>query len=115
MAFQIKRVQDDPDPGDGYRILVDRLWPRGVSKERAALGEWAKDAAPSTGLRQWFHQHTGEFAEFTRRYRAELDANPEAVAALRRTEHERGTVTLLYSVRDTVHNHALVLADYLGS
>jgi uncharacterized protein YeaO (DUF488 family) len=115
MAFQVKRVHDDAEPADGFRILVDRLWPRGISKERAALDEWAKDAAPSTGLRQWFHANPDEFPEFSRRYRAELDANPEAVAALRRRVTDHGTVTLLHSVRDTTDNHARVLAEYASS
>ena len=114
MAFRVKRIHDDPDPADGFRVLVDRLWPRGISKDRAALDLWAKDAAPSTELRTWFHAHTGEFAEFADRYRAELDANPQAVAQLRELAADHPTVTLLYSVRDATNNHARVLADYLG-
>ncbi len=115
MAYRVKRVYDDAESTDGYRVLVDRLWPRGVTKERAALAEWAKDAAPSTELRQWFHQHPGEFTEFSRRYRAELDANPQAVAPLRQLASEHGTITLLHSVREDTDNHARLLADYLGS
>ena len=115
MAFLVKRIHEPADPADGYRVLVDRVWPRGVSKEHAALDEWAKDAAPSTALRQWFHRNSGAFTEFSLRYRAELDANPEAVAALRRCDSEHGTVTLLHGVRDTTDNHARVLAEYLSS
>jgi len=114
VVFRIKRVHDTPVPADGYRVLVDRLWPRGVSKERAALDHWAKDVAPSTELRTWFHAHLDRFPEFAARYRAELDAAPDAVAALRELGRTRPVVTLLYSVRDTEQNHARVLADYLA-
>jgi uncharacterized protein YeaO (DUF488 family) len=113
MVYLVKRVYDDPDPTDGYRVLVDRLWPRGVTKERAALDLWAKDAAPSTELRQWFHAHPDEFAEFARRYRAELGDGP-AVARLRELGREHPTVTLLFSVRDAIDNHARVLAEHLN-
>lgn len=113
MVYLVKRVYDDPAPADGYRVLVDRLWPRGVTKERAALDLWAKDAAPSTELRQWFHAHPDQFAEFARRYRAELDANP-AAGQLRDLAREHPTVTLLHSVRDAEQNHARVLADHLA-
>ncbi|GAA2632751.1 DUF488 domain-containing protein [Paractinoplanes durhamensis] len=108
-TYRTKRVYDEPSPGDGRRILVDRLWPRGVTKERAHLDAWAKDVAPSTELRTWFHAHTDQFDEFARRYRAELSANP-AVAELR---EPADTVTLLYSVRDPQLNHARILADFL--
>src|SRR4051794_38529048 len=107
MAYRIKRVHDDPSPEDGYRVLVDRLWPRGVSKERAALDQWLKDVAPSTGLRQWYHSGAGDFDAFAERYRAELAASP-AVEDLRRIGREHPAVTLLYSVRDPEHNHAAV-------
>lgn len=112
MAFRVKRVYDDPSPDDGFRVLVDRLWPRGVTKERAALDLWAKDVAPSKDLHTWFRGHLGEFDEFEARYRAELDANPEAVDRLRDLAP---VVTLLYSARDHDHdkNNAAVLADYL--
>jgi len=113
MVYLVKRVYDDPAPSDGYRVLVDRLWPRGVTKERAALDLWAKEAAPSTELRRWFHAHPDQFAEFARRYRAELDANP-AAGQLRELAREYPTVTLLYSVRDPANNHARVLADHLA-
>jgi uncharacterized protein YeaO (DUF488 family) len=110
VAFRVKRVYDEPSPDDGYRVLVDRLWPRGVTKERAALDRWAKEIAPSTDLRVWFHHHPDEFDVFAERYRAELDANEAEVDLLR----EAGpVVTLLYSVRDHEHNHAVVLAAYL--
>lgn len=109
----IKRVYDEPDDRDGYRVLIDRLWPRGVSKQAAHLGEWVKDAGPSTELRTWFHHETALFEEFEKRYRAELDANP-AVETLRGILREHPVVTLLYGARDTEHNQAVVLRDYLA-
>jgi uncharacterized protein YeaO (DUF488 family) len=111
--LRIKRVYDDPAPGDGLRVLVDRLWPRGVSKERAALGLWAKEVAPTTELRTWFHAHPGEFDEFRRRYRIELKENPE-VDALREELSGHSVVTLLYGLHDTEHNHARILAEVLA-
>jgi uncharacterized protein YeaO (DUF488 family) len=111
--LRIKRVYEDPAPGDGFRVLVDRLWPRGVSKQRAALGLWAKEVAPSTELRTWFHAHPGEFGEFGRRYRAELTENPE-VDGLREELSGHSVVTLLYGLHDTEHNHAQILAEVLA-
>jgi uncharacterized protein YeaO (DUF488 family) len=111
--LRIKRVYEDAAPGDGFRVLVDRLWPRGVSKERAALGLWAKEVAPSTELRVWFHAHPGEFEEFRRRYRAELSDNPE-VARLREKLSGHPVITLLYGVHDTEHNHAQILDEVLA-
>ena len=108
-----KRVYDDPDPHDGYRVLVDRLWPRGVSKQAAQLGEWVKEAGPSTELRTWFHHDPTRFEEFEARYRAELDENP-AVDTLRAIIAAHPVVTLLYSARDTEHNQAIVLRAYLA-
>src|SRR3954466_10066562 len=105
MAVRIKRIYDEPADSDGFRILVDRLWPRGVSKERAALGLWLKDVAPSTELRQWLHPAPGASDELPRRYRAELAASP-ALDELRRIGHEHSLVTLLYSVADPDRNHA---------
>jgi uncharacterized protein YeaO (DUF488 family) len=107
--YRVKRVYDDPSADDGKRVLVDRLWPRGVTKERAALDLWAKEVAPSTELRTWFHAHPDQFPEFAKRYRAELTDN-NAIKDLKAIE---GTVTLLYSVRDAEHNHAQILAEYL--
>ncbi len=113
MAFVTKRIFDDPAPDDGFRVLVDRLWPRGVSKQRAALDLWLKDVAPSTELRTWFHEAPDRFDEFARRYTAELTGNP-AVDELRRLGREHPTVTLLYGVRDRERNHAAVLARFLA-
>ena len=111
MTVKIKRVYDDPDPADGTRILVDRLWPRGLSKEKAALDDWMKDLAPTSALRTWFGHRPERWTEFQERYRAELRHNP-AVAALRQ-RIAAGTVTLLYGARDREHNQATVLADFL--
>lgn len=115
MPFQIKRIYDPASPEDGRRILVDRLWPRGVSKERAALSEWMKDVAPSTALREWFGHMTEHFDAFTERYREELTHDPEkqlAVARLRDMANQ-GMVTLLYAAKRPEINHAIVLRDFL--
>jgi uncharacterized protein YeaO (DUF488 family) len=109
---RLKRAYDRVAPGDGYRVLVDRLWPRGVSKERARLDEWARELAPSAELRTWFGHDPERFAEFERRYRAELAAHGEKVDELRRRARE-GTVTLVYAARDEEHNDAVVLAELL--
>jgi uncharacterized protein YeaO (DUF488 family) len=113
MGIVIKRVYEPAEASDGYRVLVDRLWPRGVSKEKAELDEWAKDAAPSPALRTEWHRNRERFDEFAARYRAELDENPAAQALLDvAREHER--VTLLFGARDELVNHAAVLLDWLG-
>ena len=111
MPIRIKRVYDEPESEDGERILVDRLWPRGMSKDKAAFSEWMKDIAPTTALRQWFDHKPERWAEFQVRYREELKGNP-AVEALRRRAAS-GTVTLLYGSRNRDFNHAAVLADFL--
>jgi uncharacterized protein YeaO (DUF488 family) len=108
----IKRIYDPVALDDGARILVDRIWPRGVSKQAAALTMWFKEIAPSTGLRKWFDHDPARFVEFRHRYRAELGANAEAIADLQ-GHLTAGRVTLLYAAHDPVHNHAIVLADYL--
>jgi uncharacterized protein YeaO (DUF488 family) len=112
MSFAIKRVYDPPARTDGVRVLVDRLWPRGLTKAKAKVDEWMKDIAPSTELRKWYHSDRGEWTEFRSRYRHELSENKAAVAALR-TLGRKGRVTLLYGVHDTEHNHAVLLRDYL--
>jgi uncharacterized protein YeaO (DUF488 family) len=113
-GVQIKRIHDEPSAEDGLRVLVDRLWPRGISKERAALDEWCAAIAPSTALRKWFAHDPRRWSEFRRRYRAELRAQ----AALLQTLRERAaiqSVTLLYAAREPRINHALVLRDVLRS
>jgi uncharacterized protein YeaO (DUF488 family) len=114
MAFAMKRVYEPPAASDGYRVLVDRLWPRGVSKERAELDEWAKEVSPSPELRTEWHRSGGErFDEFAARYRSELDENP-AVEALVATGRSHERVTLLFGARDERVNHAAVLLDWLA-
>lgn len=110
--LRIKRIYDAPEATDGYRILVDRLWPRGVSKERAALDLWLKDIAPSPDLRTWFGHKPDRFDEFIERYRLELQTNP-AVGTLRDIIHGHSTVTLLYAAHDPKINHASVLLSFL--
>jgi uncharacterized protein YeaO (DUF488 family) len=111
-AIRVKRIYEPPDRADGYRALVDRVWPRGVRREDAQLDEWARDLAPSAELRRWFKHDPDRFDEFGSRYRAELAERPEPVDAMRRRAR-RQTVTLLYAARDERHNHALVLAGVL--
>ena len=110
--LQIKRTYDPPARGDGRRILVERLWPRGMKKESVAADAWMKDVAPSKELRQWFGHQVERWEEFRRRYRKELATNPNAWEPILDAE-ERGTVTLLYSAHDVLHNGAVVLRDYL--
>jgi uncharacterized protein YeaO (DUF488 family) len=114
MELRIKRVYDDPSPDDGYRVLIDRLWPRGLTKERAAIDLWAKDAAPSAELRKAFHHGGMDWDAFVAAYRAELDgATRPAVDRLRDEVKDHAVVTLLHSVRDEDHNHAGLLRDAL--
>jgi uncharacterized protein YeaO (DUF488 family) len=112
MAVRIKRAYEPADTSDGYRVLVDRLWPRGVSRERAHLDEWARELAPSTELRRWFGHDPDRFPEFRRRYRGELEAQGEKLRELHRRARG-GTVTLVYAAHDSEHNDAVVLAELL--
>ena len=112
MRVRTKRAYEQAEPGDGYRVLVERLWPRGVTKERAHLDEWAKEIAPSPELRRWFGHDPARFEEFPRRYRDELAPRQEELDALRRRARN-GTLTLVYGARDTEHNGALVLEELL--
>jgi uncharacterized protein YeaO (DUF488 family) len=111
--IRIKRAYDAPARSDGRRILVERLWPRGMKKETLAADAWIKEVAPSTQLRKWFGHRVERWEGFRRRYRAELDANPAAWKPILEAATP-GTVTLLYSAHDTVHNGAVVLREYLG-
>lgn len=113
MGIAIKRIYEEPAASDGFRVLVDRLWPRGMTKERAALDLWLKAVSPSPSLRKWFGHDPEKFAEFQARYVAELDANT-AVEDLRCICAEHPDVTLLYAAKDPQVNHALVLRDYLN-
>jgi uncharacterized protein YeaO (DUF488 family) len=110
--LRIKRTYDPPARGDGRRILVERLWPRGMKKDAVAADAWMKEVAPSTELRKWFDHRVERWDEFRRRYRKELRSNPSAWAPILRASR-RGAVTLLYSAHDVVHNGAVVLRDYL--
>ena len=112
----IKRVYDPADPGDGSRYLVDRIWPRGVSREKAALAGWLKDIAPSDALRRWFGHDPARWEEFALRYRQELET-PEARELLDRLRHEagQGAVTLVFAAADTRRNNAVVLKAVLES
>ncbi len=111
-SFAIKRIYDDPSDDDGCRVLVDRLWPRGVSKERARLELWLKDVAPSAPLRKEFGHMQERFADFRAAYEAELESNP-AVHTLYGLAAEHGKVTLLFGAKDPETNHAVVLKEFL--
>jgi uncharacterized protein YeaO (DUF488 family) len=110
--LRIKRAYEDPSATDGYRVLIDRLWPRGVSRERASLDSWERDLAPSGGLRRWFRHDPSRFGEFRRRYIEELRPEHARISELRSLARE-GTLTLVYSARDTENNDATVLAEVL--
>jgi uncharacterized protein YeaO (DUF488 family) len=110
--IRLKRAYDPASPSDGHRVLVDRLWPRGISKERAELDEWAKELSPSTELRTWFGHEPSRFSEFRLRYIAELRGERPRLTELRRRARA-GTLTLVYSAHDTEHNDVVVLAEVL--
>jgi uncharacterized protein YeaO (DUF488 family) len=110
--LKTKRVYGSAETSDGTRFLVDRLWPRGIKKEKLEMKAWLKDVAPSPDLRKWFAHNPAKWQEFQQRYRAELESNPDAwKPILEAAKH--GDVTLLYSARDTEHNSALLLQDFL--
>jgi uncharacterized protein YeaO (DUF488 family) len=110
--IKLKRAYEKPSPGDGTRILVDRLWPRGISKDKAALDGWMKEIAPSTKLRQWFAHDPNRWEEFRRRYGEELRGHRDLLAELRRVARN-GTLTLVYAAHDEAHNDAVVLREVL--
>ncbi len=110
MSIRLKRAYDPPSLDDGVRILVERLWPRGLSKERTAVDLWVKDVAPSSELRRWYAHDESRWPEFRRRYRAELRERPDELAELRRLAGA-GPVTFVYGSRETRHNSATVLRD----
>ena len=111
-AVTVKRAYEPAGEEDGYRVLIDRIWPRGVSKERARLDEWARELAPSTELRRWFGHDPARFEEFRRRYIEELAAEGDKLDELRRRSSS-GKVTLVHGARDSEHNDAVVLAELL--
>jgi uncharacterized protein YeaO (DUF488 family) len=109
---KLKRAYDPPSPDDGTRVLVDRLWPRGVSKQRAAIDQWMKEIAPSTALRKWFSHDPARWTEFRRRYAKEVCDQPELLGQLRDLARQ-GPITLVYAARDTEHNDAVELRDLI--
>ncbi|HML77248.1 DUF488 domain-containing protein [Geobacter sulfurreducens] len=109
---RVKRIYDEPATEDGTRILVDRLWPRGIAKDKARIDEWLKEIAPSDELRQWFGHDPARWDEFRERYRRELDAKAELLDGLRKLA-AGGTVTLLFAAKDEKHNNAVVLKEIL--
>ncbi len=112
MDVRLKRAYDPAAASDGYRVLIDRLWPRGVTRERAQLDDWERELPPSTQLREWFGHEPSRFEEFRRRYVEELQGERSRLSALRHRARE-GTLTLVYAARDTEHNDAIVLAEVL--
>jgi len=111
--IKLKRAYEPPEPGDGTRVLVDRLWPRGIKKADAAIDRWLRDIAPSTELRRWFGHRPERWPEFRRRYLAELQDQPELVEQIRNAARD-GPVTLVYAARDEAHNDAVVLKELLN-
>jgi len=112
MKLAIKRVYIEPDQADGFRILVDRLWPRGLSKEKAKIDLWFKDIAPSTELRKWFQHDPAKWTEFQKRYKQELKSEGDQLDVIKEKLHQ-GPVTLLYGAKDEEHNEAVVLLSML--
>lgn len=112
MAIRVRRIYEPASDDDGYRVLVDHIWPRGVSKERARLDEWLKEVAPTSRLRRWFGHDPERWEEFKRRYSAELAGRSDTLRRLRE-KAGRGNVTLLFAARDEHHNNAVALKDYL--
>lgn len=112
MKLQTKRVYDAPSPADGARVLVDRVWPRGLTRAEARIDAWQREVAPSSALRRWFGHDPARWEDFKQRYFRELDEHPDAVARLIDLARQ-GTLTLLYAARDEQHNNAVALKEYL--
>jgi uncharacterized protein YeaO (DUF488 family) len=115
LLIKIKRIYEKSSKDDGFRILVDRLWPRGMSKSRAAIGLWLRDIAPSDELRKWFSHMPEKWDEFVEKYRKELQEKGELLKIIKKAEEENETVTLVYSAKDVNHNNAVALSSYLRS
>jgi uncharacterized protein YeaO (DUF488 family) len=111
--LRVKRVYEKPSKDDGWRVLVDRLWPRGLTKEAVGADVWMKDIAPSDALRKWFGHKPEKWTEFRKKYRAELAKKKQMISELRKMEKEHGTLTLLYGAKDQEHNQAVALAELL--
>jgi len=114
LEIRVKRIYEPRETADGYRLLVDRLWPRGVSRERASLDAWMREVAPSSELRRWFGHDASRWQEFKRRYGIELGTRQDLVAEILSLARDR-PVTLLYSARDPDHNQAVALAEYVAA
>ena len=114
MSIAIKRIYSPEESKDGYRVLIDRLWPRGIKKEKANIDNWLKEIGPSTPLRKWFGHDPARWESFKKKYQAELKDN-EALSELRKIAQDHKKVTLLYGAKDEEHNHAVVLMKLLGS
>ena len=112
MGVKVKRVYDEPAKSDGHRVLVDRIWPRGLKKSEARIDEWPREIAPSTGLRKWFKHDPDKWEQFKKKYFAELEEHREKVEKLARESRKR-SVTLLFGAKDTEHNNAVALKEYL--
>ena len=110
--IKTKRIYEDPSPEDGYRVLVDRLWPRGLTREKAHVDEWLKEAGPSDSLRKWFHDYPDKWEEFKDRYTEELRKKAEILNKIA-SKGAKGRVTLLFSYRDSEHNQAVVIKEFL--
>ena len=111
--IQTRRVYDKPSKEDGYRVLVDRLWPRGLTKQKARVDLWMKEIAPSDELRKWFHHQEQNWGEFAKKYKSELAKKKDLLIELKKLRKEHGTVTLLYGSKDEQHNQAVILAAML--
>ena len=111
--IRIKRIYEEPAKDDGFRVLVDRLWPRGLTKEKAKVDLWMKEIGPSDELRKWFHHEGGEWKKFEKRYRAELAKKKDLIAEIKRLEKEHAKITLLYGSKDEKQNQAVVIAEML--
>ncbi|MGV8945157.1 MAG: DUF488 domain-containing protein [Lutibacter sp.] len=109
----IKRIYEKPQENDGYRILIDKLWPRGLSKEKVNIDLWLKEVAPSNELRKWFSHDPEKWNDFKNKYKLELSNNLENTKRIKEIEKEKKTITLLYSAKDTAHNNAIVLREFL--
>jgi uncharacterized protein YeaO (DUF488 family) len=112
VGLKVKRVYDEPAKSDGHRVLVDRIWPRGLKKTEARIDAWLTEIAPSTALRKWFKHDPGKWEQFKKKYGAELKAHREEVEKLA-TESRKRSVTLLFGAKDTAHNNALALKEYI--
>ena len=111
--IKIKRIYDQPAKEDGYRILIDRLWPRGMTKENAKIDLWLKEVAPSDDLRKWFHRDPEKWEEFRSKYENELKTKQDLLHKIKQFEQQKGTITLLYSARNEKRNNAIALDDFL--